>query len=295
MAREDRYNEMINPPKLYNIEGYAVQEFDNLLHMWDFIKQNLDLNKNCSIKRQWRNSWANPSLKKPEEVVDMLVYGNDNATQEFMELVNIPEITTDSSSGVRMSIEGCGYDMGAVISGEPECCVAMDSPNVKECVDIYIDIGYCGYVIASAITHRGVAIYKLINTLLTQGNIVTIHMCRYADYGGYNQQIATVLTLPTSDLSISQIAFVSSVEYFRMLCWQLEEMMLGSYSCGGDCQSGTPEKVIAKIKQDKGLFIPGGYVDPRFDGVNNQERADELVMEYYEKYIVDQKRLREVA
>lgn len=295
MVRKNNYDKKINPPKLYNMDGYTVQEFDNLLHMWDFMKQNLDTYSNCAVKRNWNESWINPSGKRPDDVIDMLVYGNDSVTQEFMELINTPDTTTDSMSGVRMDIQGCGYDMGAVVSGEPECCIAMDNPNVKECVDIYIDIGYPGNTKASVIAYRGVAIYKLINTLLTQGYIVTIHMCRYAKYDCGRSKIATVLTLPTSDLSVSQIAFVSSVEYFRMLSWQLEEMLLDNYNTGGECNSGTPEEIIKKIKQDKGLFIPGGYVDSRMERISDQKQADDIVMEFYEKYIAEQKGLKEVA
>lgn len=277
-------------PKVYKDCGYLVEEFDSLTQMYEYIKTH-EHDKDWEYTRSG-DSFSGSS-KSWEEIKQMLLYGDQQLTDFYLKELPLPEYDTDTSSGVRMDIQGCGYDMGAVISGEPECCIAMDSPSTKECLDIYVDIGYCGSTGAETISRRGVSIIKLITQLVSQGVIVNFHLAHYIDTVG--KSLATVITLPTDTLSVSQIAFICSPTFFRTISWLLNEIRTGEIGAGGLGCSQIKSKKIKEIKNSGGFYIPGGYIDSEWNHISNQKQADEKLLSMYEEFVTDQKKKKEVA
>lgn len=277
-------------PKVYKDCGYLVEEFSSLIQMYEYIKaheHDKDWEYACS------GSGFSGSSKSWEEIKQMLLYGDQQLTDFYLKELPLPEYGTDTSSGVRMDIQGCGYDMGAVVSGEPECCIAMDSPSVKECLDIYVDIGYSGGVGAEVISRRGVSIIKLITQLVSQGVVVNFHLAHYTKTFG--RDLATVITLPTDTLAVSQIAFICSPTFFRTISWLLNEIRTGKVGAGGSGRSEINSKKIKEIEDSGGFYIPGGYIDSGWNRVKNQKEADEKLLRMYEEFVTDQKKKKEVA
>lgn len=277
-------------PKVYKDGEYLTEEFDSLTQMYEYIKAH-------EKDKEWEYAQGGDSFsgssKSWDEIKQMLLYGDQQLTDFYLKELPLPEYDTDSSSGVRMSIEGCGYDMGAVISGEPECCISMDSPSTKECIDMYVDIGYCGGVGASTIARRGVSIVKLITQLVSQGVIVNFHLAHYINTAG--KKLATVMTLPTDTLSISNIAFICSPTFFRTISWLLNEIRTGYVGAGGDGCSKIDRDKIKDIEQSGGFYIPGGYIDYGWKNVKTQEQSDKKLLKLYEEWVQKQKGLKEVA
>lgn len=275
-----------DPVRYIDEDGYEVEEFKNLLQMREYIMLH-EKDRRWSKKQGCHGGFEGTSYCTWEELRDKLVYGDEVATEFYKKKLATPATEEPKPVGIYMGIEGVAYDMGAVIAGEPECCLAMDNPENKKAIDIYVDIGYCCGAEAETIAYRGVAIVKLINTLISQGVIVNFHMCHYIDTCGH--RLATLVTLPTDTVMISQVAFCCTPEYFRIISWLLNEMHLNEPGAGGRGRSMPSEDVRKRIQSTGGFYIPGGYVNTNWDNIRNQKEADEELERLYQQYLEGQK------
>lgn len=246
-------------PMVYLEDGAICLKFNSLNDLREFININTT-NTDWGVFRNLKRAFCTTKKRTWDKVVDAIVMGFDDLTDKYLDQLNLPPLDSLANNGIAMGVEGCAYDMGAVVSGTPECCIAMDSPDVKETIDVYLDIGYPGETPISAIAHRGVAVCRFLSTLIAQGVVVNFHITRRADYH-HQGKLYTFLDLPCETLTISQIAFLSSPEFFRLLCWHIEELFFNDNSCGGECRSGVNNEFITDVyKKNKGFVIPGGVL-----------------------------------
>lgn len=277
-------------PRVYRDGYYLTEEFDSLVQMYEYIKAH---EKDNDWEYACSGDSFSGSSKNWHDIKQMLLYGDQSLTDFYLKELPLPEYDTETSTGVRMDIQGCGYDMGAVISGEPECCIAMNNPDVKETLDIYVDIGYRGDTNADTISRRGVSIVKLITQLVAQGVIVNFHLAHYIDTVGH--KLATVVTIPTDTLSISNIAFICSPTFFRTISWLLNEIRTGKVGAGGDGCSRISYAKIEQIEKSGGFYIAGGYIDNEWNYIKTQEESDTKLLSLYNDFVQKQKGIKEVA
>lgn len=271
-------------PRTFKQEGYLVEEFDSLAQMKSWLDAS-PLDKMFS--RRSIDSSFTGGAKTWEEEKEKIMFGDSVSTEALgRQLASTLSSPLDSPVGIAMGVEGCAYDMGAVISGEPECCLRMDDLTPVESIDIYVDIGYSGDVDADTINRRTIAIMKLINQLVLQKVIVNFHLAHYTTVRG-EYKLGTILTIKGTEGLIPQVAYLCSPSFFRIVSWNLNEIRCGVN--GGSACSQPNKDLIKSIKKEGGFYIPGGYVDCFWSGVSDQESADKYLMESYERFLKDRK------
>ena len=269
----------------YGTDTYPVLHFENVYEITNLLEKEYDNIKKYSILKEIEDEKGFYGTNCIEDSIKRLKYGNQKITQDYLD--NIKELKRDNgeiNDDFFMDIQGFAYDMGAVVAGEPECCLNQGAPKNKPYLKIYIDTGYNGSVSQETINNRGIAIYELINTLYLKGYILDINFIHY-EYcytGKGNIKQAQVYKISTENLVVSQIAFLGSCEFFRAICWLITAMQLKDKKFSGNGQS-MPSQSAIKYFEENGLFIPSGYTDSAFNSCSLSE-ARKLVTEIYNKY-----------
>lgn len=268
--------------------GYNITHFESLSEVVQLLESKLnEIKRNFSILGNFRREPEFFGTSDIEKTIEKLKYGNIKITQNFLN--NIKDTKSEDGNdneGYFMDVQGVAYDMGAVVAGEPECCINQGAPNTKPYLKIYIDTGYSGDVEQETIDNRGIAIYELIKTLLTKGYILDIYFIHFKNcYTGEGCRLeAQTFKVTTENLIISQIAFCGSCEFFRAICWLLDAIQMGKCEYTGDGNSTLSDEVIKFFHKDKCLYIPSGYKYSAFDRCT-LEQARKYVTEIYNNYV----------
>lgn len=269
--------------KKYGTFEYKMQDFESMSEIAQYFESIKDLSKFSLTKESMLRSESSfYGVSKFDDIPNRLKYGDEKVTTIYLDKfkqINTEEAKQDE---MKMDIEGFAYDMGAAVSGEPECCLNTGYPSIKPHLNIYIDTGYNGSVSPKIIANRGVAILQLISNLLSSGYILDIWVIHYIstwDGGLYCQRIK----LNTDYLTVSQLAFSGTCEFFRVVTWLLTAIQKGSYSYTGSGQSMPKSDVVRALQKD-GLFIPSGYTDGRFNTCT-LEQAQDYVIDIYNRYV----------
>lgn len=258
--------------------------FNSLNEQKEFIKEYIKKGKHVvsMIKRHEKNQKDFYGKNSLEETLKGFDYGFQGNTEYFLENLSDTSNGEYTDNCIRMDIEGCAYDMGAVIAGEPECCINMQTRGIGKRIEINIDLSFhCGFT-AEEINNRGIAIVRLINTLLAKGYIVDLYVYCYNNQDDMDVYYKTKIS--TETLTISTVAFISSVEFFRKIDWITTEVLRGKPSEDGlGCSRYSSSEVQNKITKS-GLCIPGGYQGCNHDNVRSVEAATKWVQKLYEDY-----------
>lgn len=277
---------MIEYKKRYGCTIYEMQDFTSMSEIASYLEKQPNLNDYALTSRSRLSEDAEFfGVDSFEEIPKRLKYGDEKITMMYLSKLKALKEEGEENTGVKMDIEGFAYDMGAVVSGEPECCLSSGYPQTKPHLNIYIDTGYCGAVAPDIIANRGVAILQLVSNLIAQGYLLDIWIVHYIETsngGFYCQRVK----LSTEFLTISQLAFAGKCEFFRVVTWLLTAIQMQRTSYTGSGKSEPASDVIKALKKD-GLYIPSGYTDGRFNYCSVKE-AIEYVTEIYNDYIKEQ-------
>lgn len=277
---------MIEYKKRYGCTIYEMQDFTSMSEIASYLEKQPNLNDYAlTSQSRLREDAEFFGVDSFEEIPKRLKYGDEKITMMYLGKLKALKEEGEENTGVKMDIEGFAYDMGAVVSGEPECCLSSGYPQTKPHLNIYIDTGYCGGVSPDIIANRGVAILQLVSNLIAQGYLLDIWIVHYiqtSNGGFYCQRVK----LSTEFLTISQLAFAGKCEFFRVVTWLLTAIQMQRTSYTGSGKSEPASDVIKELKKD-GLYIPSGYTDGRFNYCSVKE-AIEYVTEIYNDYIKEQ-------
>lgn len=261
--------------------------FDNLVEQKEYIKEAIATGK-WNIVSEIRerqpvetNFFGDTNLENTLIAMD---YGLKSYTEYFLD--NLDEINSeqDGADGMFMDYEGFAYDMGAVVSGEPECCVNMNQLAPTPVINICVDISFCWNVPAKEIMNRGIAITNLINTLLTKKYIVNLEFVHYNIQSDMNTYLRT--KIDTTTISISTIAMLCSPQFFRQISWvSIDECREKNSDCGRG-NSILNKKQREMLSKDA-LFIGGSYNDDNYTddgGYGTVEKANKHIIELFNDY-----------
>ena len=266
----------------YNYQ-YMMQDFESMTEIAMYLENIKDLSKyeltQDSLLSEEREFYGVSSYK---DMHDRLKYGDSKVTSIYLD--KLKSITDESEiyNEIKMDVEGYAYDMGAVVSGEPECCLNSGYPSVKPHLNIYIDTGYNGSVSPSTIANRGIAVYQLISNLLSQGYLLDIWIIHYIETSS-GEYCCQRVKLSTEYLTVSQLAFGGTCEFFRVITWLLTAIQVKRHSYTGSGQS-MPKSCVIDELQKTGLYIPSGYTDSRFNCCDLKQ-AQEYVIDIYNEYV----------
>lgn len=270
-------------------KGYGATFFDNNIDFYEFIRKK-EKEKSWRHIREHRNgdSWSGGVTY--ETTMNELLYGNKEITHKFLEGLKNVGHERDVNTGIFMNTEGFAYDMGAVVSGEPECCVDMKAPESKKSLTILMDYTAPAYVDSDNLVRRGLAVANLIYTLIEKGYIIDLNVCtcvnlhytgRMLDGTEVREHMMSI-NVPTDTLSLGTIGFYTSVEFFRILYILSEEMLLNAENNAG-CSVGTKD-ISDYMLQDNVFLIPSTYIDSRGERLRNQQEADDYVKLLFKEY-----------
>ena len=126
--------------------GYGATIFENNIDIYNYIRK-MENEKTWSHLEEYRhsgNDWAGNVTYG--QAMQNLLYGNKDITPQIIEGLENLGHDIYSNTGVFMNTEGFAYDIGAVVSVEPECCVDMKAPELKKNIKIVLDYTACGGV-----------------------------------------------------------------------------------------------------------------------------------------------------
>ena len=269
--------------KKYGNTIYKMQDFESMSEIANYLEcidnlKNYRLTESTFLSQQQEFY----GTKTFEGLLDRLKFGDQQITSIYLDKLKQLKSEGEQLTGIKMDIEGFAYDMGAVVSGEPECCLNFGCPETKPHLNIYIDIGYCGGVSPEIIANRGVAVLQLISNLISQGYILDIWIVHYISASDDNYYCQRV-KLSTEFLTISQLAFAGKCEFFRVVTWLLTAIQMKYYAYTGRGCSQLSNSVLKELKAD-GLYIPSGYTDDRFNYCSLNEAID-IIIEIYNNYM----------
>lgn len=270
-------------------DNYGASFFDNNIDFYEFIRSMEKKKKWEHIERHGHgDSWAGGVTY--EDTMTELLYGNKEITHKFLDgLKNLGQ-ETFKDTGIFMNTEGFAYDMGAVVSGEPECCVDMKAPESKKSLTILMDYTAPCYVDSKNLLRRGLAVANLIYTLIEKGYVINLNVCAAVKLhytgtlfsGEKVRKHLLSIGVPVETLSLGTIGFYTSVEFFRILYILAEGMLLdANHQCGESV--GTDD--IEDYSMAENVFlVPNTYLDKRGEKLDTQEQANEYVKTLFKEY-----------
>lgn len=266
----------------YKDSGYEIQEFNSFGEVAEYLDKTPDLyeydmTKSSVLEKSFHG------VSSFDNMLDRLRYGDKVQTQAYIDNLKDLDSYDEIDCGIFRDVEGFAYDMGSVVNGEPECCLNFGSPEPKQSMNIYIDIGYCGGTDVEIINNRGYAIVKLINSLIAKGYILNIYVVHYITCWG-DGDYAQLFKVPTDFLTLSTLAYSGTCDFFRVVSWLLTAIQMKQKSYTGDGKSQPNNKIIKAIKERGDLYIPSGYTDGKLNRCSKKE-AEKLVIGYYEEYL----------
>lgn len=270
--------------KEYTDSGYKIQEFDSFSEVADYLESVTDLKDYKLTKKSYlKDNSSFLGISSFDNVLERLRYGDKVQTELFINELKDLDTFDETDVGIFRDVEGFAYDMGSVVNGEPECCLNFGSPEAKLHLNVYIDLAYTGWASPTSINNRGLAIIKLVNSLISKGYILDIYVVRYATL--YNdEKYAQQIKVPTQFLTLSTLAYACTCDFYRIVTWLLTAIQCNNKNYAGDSSAQIDEELLEAIKARGDLYISGGFNDRRFDSCDKKE-AEELVMGYYNDYV----------
>lgn len=268
--------------------GEKCVHFDNLVEQKEYIKDAIKTRKWKVVSEIERDQPTRTDFYGETNLEDTLLsmdYGLKSYTEYFLDNIDDISSESDGAYGMFMDYEGFAYDMGAVVSGEPECCVNMNQLAPTPIINIIVDISFVWNVSATKIMNRGIAITNLVNTLLAKKYIVNLE---FVDFNIQNDIRTRIYTkIDTTTISIATIAMLCSPQFFRQISWITTDELREKDSESGRGNSILDSRVINELKKDA-LFIGGSYND---NGACNQrgvydsvKKANEYITELFNEY-----------
>lgn len=261
-------------------------DFDGFMDQLDYIKLFLENNtfNTATEVDMCDNFYGNNSL---QNTVRGMNYGFQKSTDYFMNVLEENKSFTDNNSGIFMDNEGFAYDMGAVVNGEPECCLNTGLPTLTPCIKILVDLSFPWHYTSEEIFNRGIAITNLVETLLANGYIVDLYAIEFNSQS--DMDVIYTNKIDTQNLSIANIAFMSSPEYFRKIGFITVDRIRNKESEAGRGRSQMLKFMIDKIKRDKIFFISGGFTGAMKDFFVTPLKAIEDLTEKFNTYCTENK------
>lgn len=271
----------------YKNKKIKCVDFNGFIDQYEYIKsfiKNNTFNTASDVDKK-DDFYGKNDLQK---TINGMSYGFREATNYFLDSISEIKNTNGLSDGMFMDIEGFAYDMGAVVNGEPECCINIGLPTPTPCITIMIDLPFSCMFTSKQIYNRGVAITNLINTLLLNGYIVDLYGMEYNTQSDMDTMYT--IKIDTKTLSISNIAFLSSPEYFRKIGFITIDKIRNRESERGRGRSKTLDFMVKKIKKDKIFFIGGDFNDNEIGkNLNSIKDADNYILKIFNKYCDENK------
>lgn len=276
----------ITPSKIEGdlCDNITVYEFSSNLDILRLVNEKLQSGIEYEGVKQANDDpdWCGGECKSFDDAIKCLRYGNPNYTKQFLEGLNEIAYTGDDDRATFMDVEGFCYDMGAVVSGEPECCLNMVMPEANRQVTVYVGHTYPGYVNADHIRNRGIAIANLLTTLLTKNYFVDLKFLANRNYRDI--EMCHIYNVSCKSICAAELAFYCTPEFFRMITLTLDGMTSGDKDKSGQCTSYARKATKEMMIRQNAFYIPSSYDDKEAEKLDTAQLADAYVKKLWNEY-----------
>jgi len=136
---------------------------------------------------------------------------HSGTTEISANLDNIKHTLQDEFSGYRFDVTGQFFDVGLVVSGEPECWLQEEAQPIRKTVSICINLSASEAISADSLSIRGAAVLALADSLQQIGWIVELTAvigARHEKSGGRDVTANAWFDLGTTPLDIDAAALI---------------------------------------------------------------------------------------
>lgn len=233
-------------------EPNAVRyHFDSLLDMVDWLKETTiaknhshDIMDDNFCKQTW------------DEAMYSAEFGEAERVEMFSSLLEKITSMMDSEMPVLThDVSGEILDVGAFVSGEPECFMRKLNRPAPKCVSITVDMSFVYHTHQDHIINRAVAIMALIDELQFAGHAVDFHV-QFKTQGLEKSPLVVDMEIPCRPVDINTVAFVCSPAFLRRFGFSIMETYCEkNYPGWGGYGKGIP----LDKPEDPGLMFVGSY------------------------------------
>jgi len=262
--------------------GGPFKHFGSIIELQDYIekkekKTSWRVIEDNKYPRDWTGGFSYNQAKQ------QIITGDQKYTQKFIDGLSVVTSEETSNTQFGFDVEGDSYDIGSVVEGVPECCIRQTFPEDKKYVRVIAALGFRDGTKEQAIINRGVAITHLVSTLMMQGYIVDFSVCMYCTRREEGQHGGFILDLPRNMISVSSIAYVCSIQFFRIISLLVCDM-INDRDWHGHCQGFKPHEFLEWARENA-FYIEDDYDYDFEKDVSDYCRTPELAMSYVkEKY-----------
>ena len=140
--------------------GTKTVQFDSVTDMAKYITERRTQGNWTILTEDESSDWNNNCTF--DMAYDQMVYGYHDFTQQVVDdLGDFTDSEVLDRGGLSMDVEGSDYDMGAVLSGIPECCISDTIIEEKKHLRLVVSVGFSCNIDSKYILNRGVAIANL--------------------------------------------------------------------------------------------------------------------------------------
>ncbi len=277
-------------------------EFDSICEYADYIEKNLSQESEARhYKDGGKSSW---SWQSWEDAMKSAKNGNREYAKNLFDRLDIMEwsVLGNAFEEIR-DVEGEYFDVGDVLSGEPECFRRMEPREVKPAIPVYVNFSQACSVSETEIMNRGTAIVAMCDTLEKDGYRVELNVicaCRYRPVFRSNptieknvgklHRILFKVNMPNDPLDMDGISFaLINPAFFRRLFFGVMGLVSG-YNGSAGCYYATDEfdyddmKRIGYEEGSGGIYFGSDWCAWNHKRFSTLESAKQHVLEVVEKY-----------
>lgn len=259
-------------------EPNAVRyHFDSLLDMIDWLKETT-IESNHSHGRMdsdfCKQTW--------DEAMHSAEFGDAERAETFSGLLDkitsmmdaeMPRLTHDVSGEI--------LDVGAFVSGEPECFMRKLNRPAPKCISITADMSFVCHTHQNHIANRAVAIVALIDELQFAGYVVDFHV-QFKTQDLEKSDLVVDVDIPCRPVDINTVAFVCSPAFLRRFGFSIVETYCEKDRPG---YGGYGRGIPLDKPEDPGFMFVGSYCSEwDRDNWKNLEASKDHILDMLTKW-----------
>lgn len=224
-----------------------------------------------------------------DDLISKLDVGTNKYDKYVFDNLKEPKLEDDENSGFSMSNEGFAYDMGSVIEGNPECCIAQKALSPRKHIKIVLEIFSTWHASSGDLANKAVAVANLINSLLAKGYIVDVKLVtlQYEDDNkkkDWNDYITDFsIDIPTNALNLQKLVYMFSSEFYRGILFLYTAIIANAPgACNGRSVKKDREEIVREYAKKNICYIPGIYDDNTYSTI---ERANERILDHWNNFL----------
>lgn len=269
----------ILPESLQEIKNTILSEQPNW-KKYNWIKQ-IEDRKKSGFFGEYKNF---------EDLLKKLNIANVNVPKTYFDNIKTPKTTIEDNDAFQLSNEGFAYDMGSVVEGNPECCIAQKSLSQKKYVKIKIYNFAPWHCNKNQINNRAIAIANFINNLIAKNYIVDLELFVKETLEKFYNDVCSVIfsmKIPTNIINIQRIAYMLSIEFYRSILWLYLVIKAGDYDIdNGATDIKDFEEEFEKCAKNNEFFIkPLWNEKDNEDNFGSLENANKTIIEDWNRFV----------